>query len=77
MGWSCCSNRPATTWEKNLIAKRGSRRKRGRIELRWEDKMSNDDKALGERNWKNITRHRHMWQNVLGKSVAQVELFCE
>jgi hypothetical protein len=33
--------------------------------------MDNDDIALRQRYWKNTTRHRHVWQYVLRKAMAQ------
>jgi hypothetical protein len=41
-----------------LNAKPEGRSKRGRPELRWEDGVDSDVKALGERNWKTPARNR-------------------
>jgi hypothetical protein len=43
--------------ERILIAKPEGR-KRGRPKMRWEDRMDNDVKILGERNWKNLAMNR-------------------
>jgi hypothetical protein len=73
MGWSCCSNGPATTLI--LIAKSEGGRERGKTKLRWEDGMDNDVKALEEGKWENLARNRQIWQNHVRKAVAQQGLF--
>jgi hypothetical protein len=45
--------------------------KRGNINLRWEDGVDNDVKAMGKGNWENLDRNRQLWQ----KLMAQKGLF--
>jgi len=47
------------------------RRQRGRPKLRWEDGVMEDDRKLGERNWRNAARNRDSWQKLLKKALAQ------
>jgi hypothetical protein len=76
MGWSCLLNRPATTYGEILNCKLEGRRNRGRPELRWEDEVDDDVKALGERKWETLARNRQIWQNLLGKAMAQKGPLC-
>jgi hypothetical protein len=55
MGWSCCSNGPATATKRILIPKavgssRRRKRRRRRPKMSWKDGVDNDVKALRERN---------------------------
>jgi hypothetical protein len=43
--------------------------------VKWEDGVDNDVKALGERSWKNLSRNRQIWQNLLRKAMAQKGCF--
>jgi hypothetical protein len=36
-----------------------------------EDGVDNDDKALWERNWKNLARNRQILQKLVRKAIAQ------
>jgi hypothetical protein len=51
----------------SFLCKIIDQRKRGRQELKWEDELINDVKALGVRHWKAIARNSQIWQMLLQK----------
>jgi hypothetical protein len=63
--------------KKFLMPNQKIEKKRGRPELRREDGVDNNVKALGERNWKNLARNTQIWQYLLRKAMAQKGLFCQ
>ena len=59
----------------NFLSLYRSKLLRGRPKLRWEGVMEND-KKLGERNWRNAARNRDSWKKLLKKALAQKGLLC-
>jgi len=60
-----------------LFAVVEGRRQRDRPKLRWEDVVMEDARKWGERNWENVERNRHSWQNLLKKALVQKGLMCQ
>ena len=60
-----------------LVAVVEGRRQRGRPKLRWEDGVTEDDRKLGERNWRNAAWNRDSWQKLLKKALAQKGLLSQ
>jgi hypothetical protein len=60
-----------------LVAVVEGRRERGRPKLRWEDGVMEDERKLGEGNWRDPAMNRDSWQKLLKKKKKKKGLLCQ
>jgi hypothetical protein len=57
-------------WRRILISNPGGARGRGRLKIRWEDRVDDDSKVIGIWNWKSVVLNLETWDKRLWKALA-------